>query len=75
MDVLNHLVHDPHVSRVAALLLALLDAAERAERRAPGLVGVEPSRDNCVDLLLEMKPELVVELALDLAPLDERAQA
>ena len=74
MNVLDHLVDDPDASHVAALLLALVDAAERAKGRVPGLLRIEPSRDVCVDLLLQVKADLVIEFAFDLAPADERAK-
>jgi hypothetical protein len=70
VNVLDQFVHDPDVSHVAALLLALVDSTECTERRVPGLVGIETSRDGRVDLLFQVKPELVIELAFDPTPED-----
>src|SRR5439155_12146039 len=59
----------------ARLVLGSIDTAEREARPAQCLAPREAGALVLVGLVLEMKPELVVQLALHAIALKERAQA
>ena len=68
LDEILDVVHRAHVS---ALLFNLLHAPEKPQRCITGLFGWHPRRQVLVDLALQMKLKLVVELLLFLASPEE----
>jgi hypothetical protein len=67
-------IGERHAPRVAALVLAPLDAAERTARGNERFAPAHPARDVLLDLPLEVVVELLIELALDLLPAKQGAK-
>src|SRR5438094_2012663 len=74
-DVLQHRLKARRAARVAAQLFGVLDAAEREACTAECVLGREASADILLGLALDVKAQLVVELALDDVAAQEGAQA
>ena len=73
--VLRENVDQREAARVARVVLDAIESAE-AEPRAPfGLVARNAGRDVLLDFALDVKAQLIVQLALDGGPLEERAHA
>jgi hypothetical protein len=73
--VLHRRLDDADPARVATRFLRPVHAAEVASNDAPRLGGLHASRDKVLDLLLQVKAQLVVEFLLDLRLPRERSPA
>jgi hypothetical protein len=59
---------------VAIFLLDLIETSEFEPRPAHGLVMVDPARDVCLHLAVEMKSQFGVDIVLNRSPSEQRAQ-
>jgi hypothetical protein len=64
-EIANRFIYHVHAPRVAALFRHLIEAAEIETDSTARLLGCEPGLDILSRLLLDVKVELLVELALD----------
>src|SRR5262245_37038304 len=73
-EIANGHVDQREAARVAALLLAYLDAADRPQRRRARRVRRHAARDECVDLPFDVVLEFVIQLTFDRISSEERSQ-
>ena len=73
-DVVHEVRQPVDAARVPDLLFPLVEPAHRAERPVSSLLGREAFGDALLDLVLQVEPELLVELALDPAAAEDGFQ-
>lgn len=74
-NVLRDVFEPPGTARVAAILFDLLNTAQCKPRATTGVVGREARPLQLGGFVIEVQPELVIELGLDGPALRQRAQA
>ena len=74
-NVLREIFDPPGAARVAAVLFDLLNTAQCKPRATTGVVGREARPLQLGGFVIEVQPELVIELGLDGPALRQRAQA
>ena len=65
LEILEKVVDEPDTSGVAALFLALFDAADHQQRLAAGRVRRQAARHVRLDQMVDVKPQLLVELSIE----------
>jgi hypothetical protein len=71
----NRIFDPPGTARVAAVLFDPLNTAQCKPRATTGVVGREARPLQLGGFVIEVQPELVIELGLDGSALRQRAQA
>lgn len=74
-QILERRLDERQAAAIPIDLFDLIDAAEGAQRRVPGVVSGHPSAPVLVDLHLEVAADLVVEIPLEPAAREQGAQA
>jgi hypothetical protein len=75
VHVLSQIVDQSETQSLSRLFFDQRQTAHRAQRRRAGCLDAHPHRDVLVNLSLEMKRKLRVELVLDTGPPEERSDS